>query len=795
MKPLLFLYPKQILILGLSFIFCFEVIAQKTSPLKNVVISGFIEDAASSERLIGASVIDDTSRNGTITNTYGFFSFSSTSGDKAMTFSYIGYTPQSFTFNLTHDTAINIKLEAGSVLNTIEVNAKKQDRIENTVQMSRVTVPIEQIKRMPMLLGEADVLKSLQLLPGVKAGDEGTSGIYVRGGSPDQNLILLDGVPIYNAAHVGGIFSVFNADAIRNVTLTKGGFPARFGGRLSSVLEIDTKEGNKQSWHADGTIGLVSSKLLIEGPIVKDKFSVMLSARRTYLDLIISPFLNLSVGNKLNLNFYDINAKLNYKINDKHNLFLSVYKGRDNFGNSFDGSTNTSVSSSTSGFYFGNLMSALRWNYKISNRLFVNTTASYTEYNFNYINTNITNFNNNGGNSISRSGSIFSTLVKDWSLKTDFDYNLNAHHLIRFGAGSTFHTFIPNFTTILLDKKDSVFGNRSTAAIESDIYAEDDLHFGRFRANIGLHASLFNVRSTNFSSLQPRLNASYTLNNGFALKASYAQMTQYLHLLTNDALGIPTDSWVPTIPSVDPEQSKQIALGIAKTISNDYELSIEGYYKSMTGLVAYKEGSGFLTRDSIWENKITQGKGTAYGLEVLLQKKEGRTTGWIGYTLAWNNRQFDQINNGEEFSYKYDRRHELNIVVSHQFTKSFAISANWNYATGNAITLPDQAYRNVQFDDYGSSYLNNTIIYSKRNAYRTRAIHRLDISFEFAKQRKHYLRKWSFGLYNAYNRGNPYYFDIKQDNQIVNGKLITTFQLQQNNLIPLLPFFSYNIKF
>ena len=790
MKTLLRLPLKHCIALGLFLIYSFSLFAQK-----NIVVSGFIEDASSSERLIGASIIDDNSRNGTVTNTYGFFSFSTTAGAKSITFSYIGYKAQNFRFNLQTDTSINIKLDAGSVLNTVEVNAQKQDRLENSVQMSQVTVPIEQIKRMPMLLGEADVLKSLQLLPGVKAGDEGTSGIYVRGGSPDQNLILLDGVPIYNASHVGGLFSVFNADAIRSVTLTKGGFPARFGGRLSSVLEIDTKEGNKKAWHADGTIGLVSSKLLVEGPIIKDKMSVMLSLRRTYLDLIISPFIKLSPGNKLNLNFYDINTKLNYKINDKHNLFLSVYKGRDNFGNSFDGSTNTSVSTSASGFYFGNLMTALRWNYKINNRLFVNTTASYTEYNFNYINTSISTFINTGTPITFRSGSIFSTLVKDWSLKTDFDYNLNAHHLIRSGLGSTFHTFVPNFTTILLDTKDSVFGNRSTTATESAAYIEDDFQFGKFKANIGVHASLFNVRGTNFSSVQPRLSASYQLNSGLAIKASYSQMTQYLHLLTNDALGIPTDSWVPTISTVEPERAQQWALGIAKTLSNDIELSVESYYKRMTGLVAYKEGSGFLTNDSIWENKITQGKGTAYGMEVLLQKKEGRTTGWIGYTLSWNNRQFDQINNGEEFPYKYDRRHELSIVVSHQFTKNFSLSANWNFATGNAITLPDQVYRDIQVDAYGNSYFNNIIIFSKRNAYRTRAVHRLDLSFEFAKQHKHYMRKWSFGLYNAYNRGNPYYFDVHTNNDVSTGKLITTFQLQQNNLIPLLPFFSYNIKF
>lgn len=790
MNTLLCLPLKHCNALGLFSLISFTLFAQK-----NIVVSGFIEDATSSERLIGASIVDDNSRNGTITNTYGFFSFSTSVGAKSITFAYIGYKAQNFTFNLQSDTSINIKLDAGSVLNTVEVNAQKLDRLENSVQMSQVTVPIEQIKRMPMLLGEADVLKSLQLLPGVKAGDEGTSGIYVRGGSPDQNLILLDGIPIYNASHVGGLFSVFNADAIRSVTLTKGGFPARFGGRLSSVLEIATKEGNKKAWHADGTMGLVSSKLLVEGPIIKDKMSVMLSLRRTYLDLIISPFLNLSPGNKLNLNFYDINTKLNYKINDKHNLFLSVYKGRDNFGNSFDGSTNTSVSTSASGFYFGNLMTAFRWNYKINNRLFVNTTASYTEYNFNYINTNISTFNSTGVYTTHRSGSIFSTLVKDWSVKTDFDYNLSAHHLIRFGLGSTFHTFVPNFTTILLDTKDSVFGNQSTTATESAAYIEDDFQFGKFKANVGVHASLFNVRGSNFSSVQPRLSASYQLNSGLAIKASYSQMTQYLHLLTNDALGIPTDSWVPTIPTVEPERAQQWALGIAKTLSSDIELSVESYYKRMTGLVAYKEGSGFLTNDSIWENKITQGKGTGYGMEVLLQKKDGRTTGWIGYTLSWNNRQFDQINNGEEFAYKYDRRHELSIVVSHQFTKNFAFSANWNFATGNAITLPEQVYRDIQSDAYGNLVLKNIILYSKRNAYRTRDIHRLDISFEFFKQRKHYARKWSFGLYNAYNRGNPYYFDVQTDNDVSTGKLITTFNLRQNNLIPILPFFSYNIKF
>jgi TonB-dependent Receptor Plug Domain len=819
------------------FIILLFLFTQSLTAQKNYTISGYIEDESSGERLIGAAIYDSTARIGTVTNNYGYFNLSNAqnlpigqagtveernpaTGGKGVTYlriSYIGYQTERITLNVRGDTTLNIKLSTKNTLQTVEVNANTQDRIENRGQMSQVTIPIEQIKRMPMILGEADVLKSLQFLPGVKAGTEGTSGIQVRGGSQDQNLFLLDGVPIYNPTHFAGFFSVFNADALKNVSLIKGGFPARFGGRLSSVVEVDTKDGDKKAFHATAAIGLLMSKLTLEGPLRKDKISYMISARRTYFDIPLNGVLNKTTTildrteqDNNSVYFYDINGKLNARINDKNQLFLSIYQGYDIFDKLTFASIRTGTFSldtkSGFGINFRNRVASLRWNFQPTNRLFINSTAYYSNYELNFTNTNEQKTNNE---KIRRESFLYSTKVSDVALKSDVVYSLNNQQIIKMGVSAIAHFFLPNgLTSQITDKKDSTYGNDIEKTIENDLYAEYEWSYKKLKANTGVRLSYFNSKNKGYFAFQPRINLNYNLNVNTALKGSLSQTSQFVHSLTNDALGLPTDSWIPSVADVKPAQSQQVALGFAKTVADNYEFSVEAYYKTMENLVAYREGISFLSPDPIWERKIVQGKGKSYGLEFLIQKKEGKLSGWLSYTLAKSTRQFPEINDNNEYPFKYDRRHEFSIVAMYKLNARITFSANWFFATGNAITLPSGIY-NIPFESlpYGGINVTQIIDFGKRNSYRTVPFHRLDVGIEFYKKRKKYERKWHVGLYNTYSRGNPFFysFDIiptyteKFVGTVGPGyeiyKITEQYKVTQNNLIPILPFVSYELKF
>ena len=783
------------------------VVAQRTAT-----ISGFIEDAKSSEKLISAALVDIKSRAGVVTNTYGFYSLTLPVGKTTLLCTYVGYTSQEITVNLRRDTTINFQITEGSELAAVEVSAKKQDRIEQRVQTSQIVVPIEQIKKIPALLGEVDVLKALQLLPGVQAGGEGQNGLYVRGGSPDQNLILLDGVPVYNVSHIGGLFSVFNGDAIKNVTLTKGGFPARYGGRLSSIIEIDMKEGNMKEFHGEGGIGLISSRLAIEGPIWKDKVSFMVSGRRTYVDLIAAPLIaaavksnnssrnaktNTSLG--LALYFYDLNAKINWKINDKHRIYLSAYNGADIFNvdlTETDKVNTTTYNRTKAGLEWGNITTALRWNWIVSPKLFANTTLTYSEYKLN----SIAGYERQRDTALQAATGKYTSGINDVAGRIDFDYLPNPKHRIRFGAGVVHHTYNPGAfqvdAKINAFKLDTTLGSTTTFSTEPTAYVEDEMQlFGGLKANIGLHASAFNVQGIWYSSIQPRLNLNLPLSNDLSLKASFATMKQYINLLTNENAGLPTDLWVPSTAKIKPQDSWQAVIGAAKTVNNEYEVSAEVYYKKMNNVISYKEGASFFGVQNNWEDKIVQGKGEAYGLELFVQKKEGKLTGWVGYTLSWNNRQFDDINSGIAYPFKYDRRHDVKIVASYQFSKTFSFSANWVYGTGNSITLYTDAFTlptitaQRGFDFNSTQYAVSAV--GERNAYRMPAYHRLDVGFEWKKQKRRYVRTWSVGVYNAYNRANPY--SLFQDSQTVNGRDVPVYR--QFSLIPFVPSVSWGFKF
>ena len=767
-------------------------------------LSGFVSDKNNGENIIGVNIFCKELKQGVVSNTYGFYSLTLPAGNYEISFSYIGYKTQVHNLKLDKDIQKNIAFDITS-FSVGEVQVRAKANIVEKTETSVIEVPIEQIKTIPALLGEVDIIKAIQLLPGVQSS-EGTSGFYVRGGGPDQNLILLDGVPVYNASHLGGIFSVFNADAIKSVRLTKGGFPARFGGRLSSVLQIDMKEGNSKEFKGDASIGLISSKFTFEGPIIKDKTSFIISARRTYLDLIVAPFLPSTTD--LTLYFYDLNAKINHKISKKDRIYLSAYSGKDKLGVDFSESFVDQITNEQSSLNFelgyGNLTSTLRWNHLFSDKLFSNTTLTYSRYSFN------TDFGVNSTYTTNNETEIWDVNfgylsgIEDLGARIDFDFIPNPKHEIKFGTSYTNHNFFPGETTLSinetlpdasqnfsLDTTLNFSGN--TIADELYFYLEDNFKItNRLKANLGIHLGYYNTDRSNSIfknniSFQPRASVRYLLNDKWSVKGSYAEMTQNIHLLSNSSIGFPSDIWVPATDTVPSQRSKQWAGNISTEFGNgEYELSLEGYYKTMSNLITYKAGYSNLSSTESWENSVeTGGIGESYGVELFLQKKKGRTTGWIGYTLSWTNRKFDNINFGEWYPYKFDRRHDFSLVVSHKFNEKWDAGLTWVYGTGNAITFPQAVYLGTP--NNGNDYVDAVESYGTRNSTRLEAYHRLDLGFNKTVKKKRLTKILSFGAYNAYSRKNPFfaYLTYEGGNRVA----------KQVSLFPIIPSISYRIKF
>ncbi|MFZ0283137.1 MAG: TonB-dependent receptor, partial [Bacteroidales bacterium] len=625
--------------------------------ISNYTISGYVKEKVSRESLIGVNVYLSDHKIGTTTNNYGFYSITLPSADSVeLIVSYVGFTPEIVKMKLNKNIELDIDLKPSVLLDEVTVTSSRIEKQSQSVKMSIINLQIAQIKNVPSLFGEKDVLKVLQYMPGVQTGSEGSSGLYVRGGGPDQNLIILDDAIVYNASHLFGFFSLFNGDALKSVELTKGGFPARYGGRLSSVLDINMKEGNKEEWHGEGGIGLISSRMTLEGPIKKGKSSILLSGRRTYADLIMSPFLGKE---KIGYYFYDLNAKINYDFGRKNKLYLSGYFGNDKFSMK----TNNLYYNHDIGFSWGNGTGTLRWNHLFTNKLFSNTSAIFSNYTF-----RIFDIYQTTGEAIKDYRAEYYSGIKDYSLKYDIDYLPNPNHRIKAGAISIFHRFnpyafieedIPNNTHI----NDVTFTN----SLESGIYFEDTwqaLH--NLKVNGGIRFSHFLADQNQYHFFEPRLSVALNLKNDFAVKGSYASMSQYIHMISNTGISLPTDLWVPTTDKVKPQESQQLALGLVKDFSKpDITFSLEGYYKKMDNVIGYKEGASFMNlnkptsvSDNNWEAKVTEGDAWSYGLELLLQKKEGRLSGWIGYTLSWTQMQFDAINFGRKFWARYDRRHD-----------------------------------------------------------------------------------------------------------------------------------------
>jgi len=777
---------------------------QASAQNAKYTLGGYIEDASSSERLIGATVYDRVSTLGTTTNEYGFFSLTLPAGEVDLLISYVGYQEKLVQLSLEKDISVVYALGNSIIFDEIVITAEEEKAIQEKTQMSQMSVPVKQLKAMPVILGETDILKSLQLLPGVQSGGEAQTGLYVRGGSPDQNLVLLDGVPIYNVSHLLGLFSVFNADAIKTVTLTKGGFPARYGGRLSSILDIRMKEGNLNEFHGEGSIGLISSRLTLEGPINKGKTSFLISGRRTYADLIAKPFIKNDNGaRKPKLHFYDLNGKIQHKISDKHRIYLSGYLGSDDFGFEDKSDFNRDLGEIS----WGNYISSLRWNWEVTPKLFVNTTATLSNYDIDIFAQSA----EISGDQEQTFSAKYLSGIRDFGGKIDVDFIPNPKHYIKAGFSGINHTYKPGAVTIneisIASELDTLLGEKPVVSTELDAYIEDDITIGNLKVNLGLHASVFNTDSTTYASLQPRLGLRYKFNKGISFKASYSEMTQFINLLTNESLSLPTDLWVPSTASIKPQRSKLYAAGLATTIKGDYEVSLEGYYKTMTDVISYKEGASFIfgLEDS-WQDKVTQGDGESYGVELFVQKNKGRLTGWIGYTLSWNWRQFDDINNGDRFPFRFDRRHDIAIVGSYRLSDKISMAANWTYGTGNAITINTKEvpsnFFSDQFPSGNGSIVNELYIYgpetsAKKNAYRMSDFHRLDLSITFHKKKKNFERSWVIGIYNTYGRKNPFLltseneFSVDDRGNFINeGKVF-----KEVSILRFIPSVSYNFKF
>lgn len=767
--------------------------------VSNATLSGFVKDASTGESLIGATVYLKDSQTGTTTNAYGFYSLSIPPGEKSILYSYTGYNPQDIELNLVNDTVVSVELEPVIQLREVQVSATHANSSVHSTRMGTIEMPTTTIQDLPKFMGEADVLKAIQLLPGVQAGTEGTSGFYVRGGGPDQNLMLLDGVPVYNANHLFGFFSVFNPDAINHIELVKGGFPARYGGRLSSVLDIRMKEGNMKDFRATGSVGILASKLTIEAPIKKDKTSFILSGRRFYLDYLLQPLFRISQGSrnqKSGYYFADINAKVNHIISPRDRIFLSVYSGSDRFYQDrspmqylYEGEIYEKSSKSHMGW--GNITTAMRWTHQFNGKLFGSSTLTYSDYKF-YVNQDVRDFSVEDNKVLTKQSlQEYFSGIKDISARYEIDYIPGTSHYIKAGAGLTHYVFRPgasvtNSQVGNMPEESQNIGHDDVPATSAFVYIEDDMEITpKFKANAGMRLSMFNPGGANYLSAEPRLALRYLLTDKFALKTSYARMNQHIHLLTNNNIGLPTDLWVPATRNVPVMTSSQYSAGATYSFSRVYQLSLEGYYKDMNNVIEYTEGASFMANYSNWESKVESGKGWSYGTELFLEKRTGIVTGWIGYTWAKSDRQFPSINKGEVFPYKYDRRHDISVVMNYKFERNWNVSLTWIYGTGNAVTMPTVEYLGISFDGKNEHPLQS---YERRNQFRAAAYHRLDIGFNHVKNTRWGERTWSFGLFNAYNRVNPLYYNITEDS--MGNKM-----LERTSLFPILPSVNYSFKF
>jgi CarboxypepD_reg-like domain/TonB-dependent Receptor Plug Domain len=756
-------------------------------PTKSATISGFIRDAKTGETLTGAVIYPKENPTiGITSNSYGYFSLTLPVGKYTIIVQFLGYKTRIVSMDLKENVKLTLDMEEESIaLKEITVIGEKNNI--NVVQNELISkINVKEIQNIPVILGEKDILKTIQLLPGVTPAGEGNAGFYVRGGGVDQNLILLDEAPVYNPSHLLGFFSTFNSDAIKDITLYKGGFPAEYGGRLSSVVDIKMNEGNNKEYHVSGGIGIIASRLSVEGPIFKNRGSFMIAARRTYADV----FLRLlpgkgadSTASKSTLYFYDLNMKVNYQLSERDRLYFSCYLGRDNFN-----------LGGTVGLSWGNITATTRWNHIINDKIFSNTSIIFNKYSY--------NFNIAVG---SKTMKVISE-IQDWNLKEDLHYYLNSNNLIKFGFNFIYHTFVPSKvdSTVFFHVKS--VDNRY--ALENALYISNEQTISpHLKATYGLRYSLFSsigpgtvytydqvsdvVDSATYpkgkifntyGGFEPRLLVNYIVNDSSSFKISYARTRQYIHLLSNTTSTTPFDLWVPSNINIRPEIADQYTLGYFRNFSNNmFETSVEVYYKTMQNQIDYRNGANLILNNKV-ESQLVFGKGWSYGAEFLIRKKYGKLTGWISYTLSKTKRQFPDINGGNIFLAKQDRPNNLAIVGMYEFNAKLTFSATWIFISGNVVTFPSGRY-----------LVDGNIVpyYTERNGYRMPDYHRLDIGLTWiTKKTARFESNWNFSIYNAYGRSNAYAINFQQDPNDP-----TKMQAVQLSLFRFVPAITYNFRF
>jgi outer membrane receptor for ferrienterochelin and colicin len=768
---------------------------------QNYTISGYIRDAETKEVLIGGSIYEMKSEKGCFSNQYGFYSLIFPKGKRIIRCSFLGYEDATITVDILKDTVIQVYLIPKSAeLQEVVVlsNTKLKDMRLGITDISAI-----QIKNTPALLGETDLMKSLQLLPGVQNTTEGKSDLSVRGGSPDQNLILLDGVPIYNANHVFGFLSIFNTDALKKVTLYKSNFPARFGGRLSSVVDITTKDGNKERFSGTATIGLPTFKFNIEGPVVNDRTSFTFSARRTYLDMLLGLLIDNQADNSANFSFHDINTKIHHRIDDKTFVYLSAYNGNDKLNQKTSGIENqeTKHDASTQKWDWGNTIISGKLSRVISPNLFFKTALTYNQYHYK-ITTNDEYVNRDdsaGVQKVSRNF-LFSSGIKDYSISGDFEYFPAANHNIKFGTAFIFHDFNPEVISFTTRSDTTTVTDNTPKHIfskEFALYAEDEWSISqKIQLNAGIRFSSFNVNEKTYTSIDPRLSLRFILTKRMSLQAGYTLMQQYVHLLSSNSVVLQTDLWVPVTGKIKPMQSRQYAVGMFYELSKSIFLSFEAYHKDMKNVIEYKDGISYTGVSAGWENKVEAGIGRAYGVEFSLEKKEGRTTGMVSYTLSKSERKFDEINFGKWFPAKYDRRHVINLLLNYKLNDKFDFTTTWTYHSGSRITLPLMTYVPPDVPN-ARSHIENLMELDYRNNYQMTDYHRLDlgVNYTFRKRENRYCLL-NLSVYNVYNRMNPYKLIIESEMyKSPTNESIYTHKLKQITLFPIIPSLSFTYHF
>jgi len=771
------------------FVILSRVVQMNVVSAQTVTVNGYVQDIASGERILGANIYVPELEVGAITNQYGFYSLTTNPGTYMLSVSHVGYASLRLTVELISDTTMTLNLVSRVVeLDDVEIVIDRETDLE-AVQMSRHEISIEDIEALPVILGEIDIQKTLQLLPSVQSGVEGSSNLFVRGGRPDQNLVLLDGLPLYNPSHLFGFFSVFNSSAMKHVELIKGGFPARYGGRLSSVVNYTMKEGNLKRVTGEVSVGLVSSSGMIEGPMIKDRASFLVAARTTYIDPIIHQLQSATDG-RFGVGFYDMNLKANYILSNQDRIYLSAYVGQDYF--SYVKKDPLAFIQDKDYEYdlgWANRVASLRWNRLFGDHLFANLLIGAMQYRFSS-STRRFSVENQMTTEFHQS---WDSKINDWTAKIDFEYLPNSRHYIRFGVEGILHRFNPGSSLTSLDESGRPplnLLNSPSGIIDSrqvSIYAEDEIRLlSRLRVNSGIRISEYASPDAGFRSIEPRLGLNFRLDEATSVKASYARSKQYVHLLSNGGAAFPTDIWISSVKDIAPQSGYQVATGAVKSFRNgQYQLTAEGYYKSMEGLVEYQPGvDAFQATLLTWPEVVEQGSGSSYGAELLIEKKRGEITGWISYTFARSTRQFDLLNQGKSYPDGYDRRHDIAIVAQYQLTSGTQLSAIWVYASGYPVWVPT--------GQYSSSFL-TVFDAGPVNAARAPDYHRLDLSINFKKVESWGERIIQLGIYNIYNHQNPMFIYPHTNTFSCGNQSAPCFE--QLSLFQLIPAVSFRWRF